>query len=613
MKPSKRIRGSALANVLFLCVALFGLLFATSSTSLFQMGFTARSSTQAGSRRLAEATVQTAIARLLKQNDASLALSVTLPAYPDGVGLLATDTAVASGLGIEDSANNLTGTTNKSARGGQVTVPPERACLVGVGRYRGTETRLEVMLHVPEFPYVLGTSVPLLGQDLKVFSVASRADLVNGIDLIPDSQKEPGHLVTNARDSGGVSALQLLGTTTVEGDAQSRGGIVVGGPLTVKGEQRPQAEPVPLPRIDIASLDTASRPACNSVPAGTLASPPPFAGFYRCAGALTITGGMNLNGGVVYVDGPVTIDGGLKGQGALISTSTVTVRGGSAFTGDTDQSGIVARGDITLDGNGSTSEFRGLLYTEGNLRCLNTRVAGSAVANSVNPAATATLTQTTLVQTPGMNELNFTITTTVPGTPPGLQNVADFGYHAYAWGPPFDLNSGAQWMDIKMKWDPMDYDNPNPSLFTITHPRTAQEPWIEIGPPASPPADMIQYGKIRIGVCQPNSGALAGGSWREERDRASAASAILSEANAWAGGIDQGMVDSFLDGAEQRVNGLLPEYIRVFNENSRFLGQNGIVVNPGSTSYTQVVPWSLKLSQFYNLSERIRILSWREI
>lgn len=612
MKFRSATRGSALANVIFLCVALFGLLFATSSTSLFQMGFTAKSSAQAGSRRLAEATIQTAIARLLKQNNADLALTLTLPGYPDGVGLLHMDSGTANGLGIEDSANNLTGTTNKSARGGRVTVAPERACLVGVGRYRGAETRLEVMLHVPEFPYVLGTSVPLIGQDLKVFSVASRSELVNGIDLIPDSKKEPGHLVTNAFDSGSGSALQLLGGTIVEGDAQSRGGIVVGGPLTVKGEQRPQAEPVPLPKINIASLDTATQPA-NPLAAGSLANPPAFVGFYRCPGALSVTGGMELNGAVIYVDGPVTVDGGLKGQGALISTGSVTVRGGSAFTGDTDQSGIVAQGDITIDGNGSTSEFRGLLYTEGNLRCLDTRVAGSAVANSVS-GASAALTQTTLVQTPGMSTLAFTITTTVPGGPPSLQQVTDFGYHAYAWGALFDVNSGADWMDIKMKWDPMDYENPDTSLFTITHPRTAAEPWLEIGPPATPPADLIQYGKMRIGVCGPNTGALISGSWREERDRASASSAILAEANSWSGGaINQGMVDSFLDGAEQKVTDLLPEYIRVFNENSRYLGQNGIVINPGSTSYTRVVPWSLKLSQFYNLSERIRMLSWREI
>ena len=86
----------------------------------------------------------------------------------------------------------------------------------------------------------------------------------------------------------------------------------------------------------------------------------------------------------------------------------------------------------------------------------------------------------------------------------------------------------------------------------------------------------------------------------------------MSDANSYAGGISQAQVDSFLDGAEQKVQELLPEYIQVFNTNSRFLGQNGIVINPGSASYTQVVPWSLKLSQFYNLSERIRILSWRE-
>lgn len=125
---------------------------------------------------------------------------------------------------------------------------------------------------------------------------------------------------------------------------------------------------------------------------------------------------------------------------------------------------------------------------------------------------------------------------------------------------------------------------------------------------------MIAYGKMRIGVCEPGNGALSPGqSWQEERTRASASGAMLGRANAFAGGVDQGMVDSFLDGAEQKVRDLLPEYIRIFNENSRSMGQRGITVNPGTPGYTRTEDWTLDLSTFYNLSDRIRILSWRTI
>jgi hypothetical protein len=119
---------------------------------------------------------------------------------------------------------------------------------------------------------------------------------------------------------------------------------------------------------------------------------------------------------------------------------------------------------------------------------------------------------------------------------------------------------------------------------------------------------------MRIGVCQPNSGALvAGETWQEERSRAAALAAIASRANAWAGPIDNTQINTFLDGAEQRVRDLLPEYVRIFNENSRYLGRNGITIRPGGQGYSSREGWRLDLSTFYNLSDRVRILSWREL
>jgi hypothetical protein len=609
-------RGSSLINVLFLSMALFGLLFATSSTWLFQLGLSSQATAHEGSRRLAEAAVQTAVARLLKQNDVQLPdLTISLPAYAGGEGLLSTDTGRAQNLGIPNSANNLTGAlgASASARNGAVAVPPERACLVGVGRYRGQEVRVEVILHVPEFPYVLGSSVPLQGDNLNVFAVASQADLANGVAGVPEDKKEPGHLVTNAFDPTGLAALRLGGLTTIEGDAQSRGTISeTGTDVVVKGERRPQAEPVPLPDINFATLDPISRPEKTDITTATLNNPPQFEGFYRAANSLTITGGLDLNGAVIYVDGSVTVDGGIRGKGALIATRDVSVRGPSQFTGD-QQAGIVAGGNVQLQGV-PNAEYHGLIYTEGNLDVRNIQVAGSVVVNNSNQAGSSQFSDAGLVQTPGSGRINFPVTSSVPGAPPGLGTVTDFGYHAYAWGAPFDVNSGQQWMDIKMKWDPMNYDNPDPALFKITHPKTAAEPWVEIGPPDTLPADMIAYGKMRIGICEPGSGALSPGeSWQEERTRAAASPAMLARANAFAGGVDQTMVDSFLDGSEQKVRDLLPEYIRIFNQNSRFLGQRGITITPGGAGYTQTEDWTLDLSTFYNLSDRIRILSWRNI
>jgi cytoskeletal protein CcmA (bactofilin family) len=594
-------------------MALFLLLFASASTWLFQIGLSGRASAAEGSRRLAEATAQTTIARLLKQPDLNPTtlprLNLQLASYPEGQGWLALDPTQATALGIPLSVNNLQGTANRPGWGSTV-VAPQRACLVAVGRYRKTECRLEVMLHVPSFPYVVGSSVPLKAADgLKVFGVASRDALSGGFDAIPDDQKVPGHLVTNAQDSGSESALSLLGSSRVEGDAQARGNIVVAGSASVTGEVRPQAELAPLPHVDVTTLDTASKPGTSEITAATLNSPR-LEGFFRRSGDLTINGGLDLQGAVIYVDGSITIAGGVKGKGAILATGSVTVRGGGSLTGDSDQAAILARGNVTLHGTpGQPSEFRGLIYSEGNLDSRHTRIAGSMVINNPNPSGTGYFEQVQLAETPDIDHFDIQVVSTVPGDPPGLEVAADFGYHAYSFG--FETAANGNWPDIKLKWNQMDYQNP-PAGYPVTHPPTAQEPWYEIGVPDPWPSDTIPLAMVRSGIVD-SSGAIVG-RWDEFRTLGEARAGVLEVLNSWPNP-NQGntaMVDDWLAEAQQRVRNQVPEYVSVYNRNARYLGENRIVINGNGTT-TSRASWKLDWSEFFQLADRIRVLSWRPI
>jgi len=608
----RRRQGSSLINILFLSMALFLLLFASASSWLFQIGLSGRASAAEGARRLAEATAQLAVARLIKDptlNASSLPrLDLSLASYPQGQGMLALDDSVAGTLGIPVSVNNLRGTTSRPGWGSTV-VAPQRACLVAVGRYRQTESRVEVMLHVPRFPYVVGSSVPLTAADgLRVFGVASRDALDGGFDSIPDDQIVPGHLVTNAEDSGAQAALKLLGNSRVEGDAQARGNIVVGSTATVTGEVRPLAESAPLPEVDLTSLDPITKPGNSEISTASL-SAPRLEGFFRRDGDLAVTGGLDLNGAVLYVNGSLNIQGGVKGKGAILATGPVSVQGGGSLSGD-DMAAILSGGGVTLHGTpGQPSEFRGMIYTEGNLDSRHTRIAGSVIINNPSPAGSGYFEQVQLVETPGSDSIDFPVISTVPGDPPGLQVAADFGYHAYSFG--FETDPSGNWPDIKLKWNAMDYQNP-PAGYPITHQPTAQEPWYEIGVPDPYPADPIPLAKVRSGIVD-SSGAILG-RWDEFRTIDEARDGIMAVVNSWPNP-NQGntaMVDAWLTEAQQRVRNQVPEYVAVYNANARLLGQNQITVNGNGTS-TYRSRWRLELSQFFNLSDRIRVLSWRQL
>ncbi|MCE7870675.1 hypothetical protein DYH09_09885 [bacterium CPR1] len=634
----QRARRGALITILACLLLLFTLMMVSSAAALFQQNLRHLDDARSGARRLAESAVQALIARLV--HDPGLApaacpvVDLTLTSYPGSRGLAALDAAESSRHGIPLSVNNLTGSGSLSGWGGTV-VQPETANIVGVGRYRGREQRVEAVLHVPRFPYVVSSSVPVQADRLHVFGVRDPSALLGGFGAIPPEMKEPGHIATNAADQSG-SALKLLSTTIIEGDAQSRGSVQVDPGATVTGSLRPQAELAPLPRIDIRSLDTATRPGVSTLSSASLGATT-LSGFNRRAGDLAINGGLRLDGGVLFVEGGVTVQGGLSGTGALIASGPVAIEGGGSLSGMSGTA-VVAGGPIRLQGSsGQQAEFRGLLYTEGDLDCRYTNVAGSVVVNNPNPSGVVSLHRSTLVQSPGLGVVTVPVATTVPvpaggltPMPPTLHaNLTTMG-DPYGFGvPPVNqtlrgtTDTAPTLFTANMNGPREDYSAPPPG-FPVTHPPTAAEPWYEIGLPNPMPADPITLGSIRVNNPNP-SGEIDridanGVGWQDSfvgdfTDRASARAALFQVAADWGSVNAAGSTDAFLDDAAQYMVDQAPEIVRVFNANSRLLGQASTGGGGGgsTTMVRTVVVWQLDLSRFYNLSDRIRLRSWREL
>lgn len=615
-------RGQALFSVLFLSVSLLVVMFVASGTWLFQTNLQARVVGNIGARRLAESVAQVAIAQLLKnpalEPGGWNGLDLQVDSYPGGHGYLTINTGEAANWQIPLSVNNLKG--EGSAPGwGSTVVAAQTASLVSVGRYRGVEERLEVVLYAPRFPYVIASSVPLKAVDgLRVFGLSSLDALANGFDQLAPEDRTPGHVATNAENpSGGNPALELLGSgTEIEGDAQARGQVDVNQGALVKGELRPFSDPIPLPQIDVTSFDVASQAAVTPITTASL-NAAELSGFNRCSGDLDISGGLKLNGGVIYVDGSLNVQGGVTGTGAIIATGGVQISGGGALTTD-NQAAILAGGSVVLHGTpAQRSEFRGLLYTQGNLDCKYANISGAVVVNNPNPNGQALLEQVSLAQSPQLAALEFGVTTqtAMPATP------------GVVTGDPRP-NSGGLFLPTN------GLDLP-PTLFGLpgsvgadpsTHMADFQT---SSNPPSYSAPDGNPFTVVDISVAVPVPG---GGTVTMQAHSQEEYEALLLQAHGDISGLSaeqQAIVRSLIsqagEAAAAAIRDNLDDWASQFNAMAAWDAANhsdppeapvepgfNTVIN-GNPVRLSSVHWKLDFSQFLNLSEQVRVLSWRRI
>ena len=347
----KRRQGQSILSALMLTTLLLMSLVLL-ETSTFQSPSQEGSSGMEGAQRLAETAVRLAMARILRDPTVTSAAlpewDIELPAYAGGHGLLALDSGRAQEWGIPLSINNLGG---RGRIPGWDTAPVNSgtACLVGVGRYRGVEQRLEVVLHVPRFPYVLASSLP-----------------VQAIDQ---------------------------------------------GNACLSGSIRLDSEAAPLPQVDIASLDPVAGTECNPLTAGTL-NAPVLHGMYRAQRDLRIERGLTLRQGVLYVDGSLNIRGGLTGNGAIVATGAVSVEGSSGPPKG-NQIAILSGGSMVFQGlPRRRAQLRGLLYAQGSLQCRHADIVGVVVVNSRRTHGQTLLEQVQLREDSSMASIQVPLSAT---------------------------------------------------------------------------------------------------------------------------------------------------------------------------------------------------------
>lgn len=430
MRFFSKERGASLATTLVIASLVLTLGFTVVGVGFHHLNASTRISNAQVAKDLAESALAKAIERI-QEREASggtpdygvggtETISIDTPGAPEGaVGIVSFDQSFldVQDFRLERSLNNLSSDTAVPAGNGRV-VPAEAVYLAAYGVCNGVERRVEAVLHVPRFPYSVASQGSIRGTDLLIAGIKEGAVIPRS--GTPDPQDlTPGHLVTNSE--AGTSALALRGQNLVKGDLQSASGVdLSAGNTKVEGETRTFAGSVTLPDVDVTSYAPDPDDPATNTSLSSLENNLRLEGTYlydNPGTPLTVTGGLTLDGGVLYVNGDLVVLGGISGEGAVIATGSIEVRGGGSLSTD-NLAALVAMGDISIDGQASTpasAMFEGLIYTEGNLRAENLTLVGVFVANNEGAEQTE-LRNVKVYEKPEHADISFTTTTTVTGS-----------------------------------------------------------------------------------------------------------------------------------------------------------------------------------------------------
>jgi hypothetical protein len=624
-----------LSNTMMLIILVFGVLSVVFANTLFQVKLGHNDHAQIGSRRIAQATANVAVARLLAdpdlQGESLPSLEMDLGSYPDSQGVVAFDEALAEELGVPVSINNLS--SNASVPGpGDTLVLPETAVVYSLGRWQGRERLLEVVLHVPKFPYALASNSPIkAGDGVKVFGVRDPATLDLGYSSVPPEERDDGHVATNASDGERPSLLLSGGDTLVEGDAQSVGSVEMSDGAMVDGELRPQAADVPLPEIDLNQFDPTGKPGLTVLETASLGSGA-LSGFNRRSGDLSVSGGLSLDNAVLFVDGDLNVRGGVRGKGAMVVKGEVNISGGGALAGSS-QLALLAEDQISIEGSSlKRAEFRGLIYSEGGLVSRHANVAGAVAINSNTEDPPVVLENVNLVESEELSALSIEVVTEVAptGEERGFQAVSSASLpEPVDWGiaPRMQQLEGTNrtlpvnFLPAVGEFKHNNYESP-PSGYPVTHQPTAEEPWYEIGIPDPMPSDPFRVAKSFI------INSSANGPCHEERDgfgfqdlgrtgqlyvnREDMRRGILGKARQWGITDPEPKAEEFLNKAEAWIVSEIPTWVDNWNHNARLRAQSGGQSSLSGSAGISTEMVVVDFSEFLSLSDRIRVLSWRE-
>ncbi len=421
----QRRRGTTLLTALLVAGLALTLAFTTASVTVMHLDVATQSINARNARNAAEAAIFKAIAEIFKDPNfgksvraGSGPLKVTFTSQADSDGWVNFDQSDAAHQPC--SINNLgSENTVPGATGGLL--PGDSVQLIGVGRSGNAVRTVELVLYIPRFPYVVASSGPLRSTGgLKVAGIANLEALANGVDKIPADQLRPGHLASNALFGvDGIAALTLSGNNSVSGDVRACGDIKLDDGTVVSGLVRSHSDPVGLPQVPLQHYDPSNKPTVQTLTTDRYDGNLQLEGYARRQGDFEVTNGLDLKAGVLYVAGNLTIDGGLSGKGAVVVEGATQINGGGNVSAD-NLAALLSHGSVSLQGTAdSKARFQGLVYTEGNLRTDYVQVAGVLVANNQTPGGSQVdLHETTLFELPAAARLSFVVGQQSSSPPP---------------------------------------------------------------------------------------------------------------------------------------------------------------------------------------------------
>jgi cytoskeletal protein CcmA (bactofilin family) len=374
-----RRRGS-IATVMVLAGLMLAVGLTMATTTIFNLSSTTREGNSACAEDLAESVLQEAIARLSLDSTYGEGappppIVVSDPDLPAGSeGRLTFSTTGPEAY----STNNRSGSRD-SGWGGRP-VPDRKVHLVGTGRYAGVERRVEMMVHIPKFPLVMGTEGGIVAEDSLVGSFKDPSQITiqpNGALDYDKDQLDKGDLVSNG-------LVQLTDNTRVTGTVRATAGLVVSPDSSVDGEVLAPYERANIPNVDVTQYDPALDPNIyyEERTAASLTGDNTFNGVVRYAGSLSVGGQLQLDNAVLYVDGNFSASGGVHGVGAIFVTGNADVGGGNRLSG-IDNVSLLVKGTTRILGDVSqASVFQGMVYSQGNFMAENMNLIGSFISNS---------------------------------------------------------------------------------------------------------------------------------------------------------------------------------------------------------------------------------------
>lgn len=572
--------------VLIVAVVSLTLVLTVAAMATTHLTLSNKVSNSIRARQAADSLIQTVIAHLLEEPQFG---HPSHPSFTSDAALmqleghqtraqLAFDPAQAAANDIPVSLNNVD--TDAPAQGIDRVIPSESLQLWAVGECGGVKKTVEVVVHIPRFPYVVCTSGPFESRGPLVVGTLPEtldADTVESGDLLP------GHLASNSDRSDAVS---LRDEAVVAGDVESVGGISAPASVVIQGSRLANSEPVEIPDLRIEDYDTEFRPGVEVFTGSS--SNTTLAGYNRSTTHTTVEGDLTLEAGVLYVAGDLTVRGDINGRGAIFTEGNILVQNSTDIVGD-QQIALVAGGDVVLNGGG---RFRGVVYTEGNFTSSGVGLVGAFVNNAGSGGGRVAITDAGIVA--GDSTLSFRDNwlareTSFGGLDFGAPDV--FGPHRRGdWRTyyPADFPTWRQTSEfvgiegglVVVEWTTHGYFPAANGIYGEVYPRR------EYYDPATGdcvrvsfegPGGLAGEGATTNGLTGPIPGSQA---WFSEYDH---------DPNVWDnGGLDGG-------------------YLRLSQADSPgYANPQRVVV------YEEVADFRFDISQFFSLEDRMKVLLWTE-